>query len=184
MNQSGDNDYFILAVPEANVSLILCLIFSVCASVIIPLLFFAIIWYQKNCTDDSYLTLMNKLGTLLFWCGIEYFTVCQSIESFIFIYGPLPINICLFARIIRSAYFLQFLLYFDLIILSRYVYIFQLKNPMAFNADFWACFFNIWVKLTGLISQTVWHMVIKSQALNYYICTGQDPTYALQHPTK
>jgi hypothetical protein len=37
------------------------------------------------------------------------------------------------------------LLFFDGIILARYVYIFRLKNPAAFPDDFWHRFLNTWI---------------------------------------
>ena len=37
--------------------------------------------------------------------------------------------------------------------LSRFAYIFWLKNPAAFHDDFWCFFLSIWINAFGLVCQ-------------------------------
>jgi hypothetical protein len=39
----------------------------------------------------------------------------------------------------------QFILYYDAIVIFRYLFIFRLKNPAAFKEDFWSLFVFVWV---------------------------------------
>jgi len=62
-------------------------------------------------------------------------------------YGPLPANLCLLSFTIKLAITTQGLLYLNAIILSKYLFIFWLKNPTAFHDDFWSFFYDIWATL-------------------------------------
>ena len=70
----------------------------------------------------------------------------------------------------------DFLLFFDAIIIVRYMYIFVLKNPAAFHDDFWYSFINIWIKSFSLIFQGAWHILAVRQPIGFYICCGRDPS--------
>ena len=59
---------------------------------------------------------------------------------------------------------------------------FWLRNPAAFQDDFWCFFIIIWVQGFGFISQLTWHLIIPRQPLGYYICSGIDPTEHLKTP--
>ena len=88
------------------------------------------------------------------------------------------------ALLSRSAIFLEVLLFFDAVAIARYFYIFRLKNPAAFNDDFWSWFFNLWIKSFALLSQASWHLLVERQPMSYYVCTGQDPTETMKHPLR
>ncbi len=87
-------------------------------------------------------------------------------------------------RIVRSSVFIELLVFFDLITLTRYFYIFWLKNPAGFNDEFWANFFHIWVKMFSFVFMSTFHIVSKHQSFNYYICSGLDPTTAILNPPR
>ena len=61
---------------------------------------------------------------------------------------------------------------FDLIILTRYAYVFWLKNPAGFNDDFWVVFFNMWVvtketpkEVFATLHQYIKHLHLKDASL-------------------
>jgi hypothetical protein len=58
----------------------------------------------------------------------------------------------------------------------RYIFIFWLKNPAAFNDDFWSVFVNLWIFLFAWLSQIAVIFGPGRPYRNYYICTGRDPT--------
>ena len=60
--------------------------------------------------------------------------------------------------------------------IAQFIYIFCLQNPMAFNDIFWCRFVSIVIKIFSLMSQWAWHTVAPRQPINYFICTGFDPT--------
>ena len=96
--------------------------------------------------------------------------------------GPLPHFFCFFKTIIRSCFVTQLFLYIDAISVINYIFIFWLKNPAAFRDEFWIIFFNAWIKGFGFIFNFVWFFTAEHQLINFYICTGKDPTEDLKKP--
>ena len=78
--------------------------------------------------------------------------------------------------ILRSSITSDLLLYFDAIIIVRYLYIFVLDNPAAFRDEFWYRFVNLWIKTFGIIFQSSWHILAPRQPIGFYICCGRDPS--------
>jgi hypothetical protein len=52
---------------------------------------------------------------------------------------------CYLKMVLRNIFVCVFFLYIDGTIVMRYVYIFWLKNPAAFNDEFWSRFIFIWI---------------------------------------
>ena len=96
--------------------------------------------------------------------------------------GPLPHFFCFFKTIIRSCFVTQLFLYIDAISVIKYIFIFWLKNPAAFRDEFWIIFINAWIKGFGFIYNFVWFFKAEHQIINFYICTGKDPTEDLKKP--
>ena len=57
----------------------------------------------------------------------------------------------------------------------RYIFIFWLKNPVAFKDDFWNLFVNIWIMGFAVCAQVMVNMTPGREILYYYICTGRNP---------
>ena len=68
--------------------------------------------------------------------------------------------------------------------ISQFIYIFCLQNPMAFEDRFWSQFVCMSIKVFSLLSQWVWHTLTPRQPMNYFICTGFDPTTYSKIPVK
>ena len=81
----------------------------------------------------------------------------------------------------RLIYFLklvlttQSMLFLDCIMLTRYAFIFWLKNPAAFRDDFWSLVINIWVTIFSLVVQIVFEVMLGTDSSHFYICTGSAP---------
>jgi hypothetical protein len=69
----------------------------------------------------------------------------------------------------------QLLLLQTSINLSRYMYIFWLKNPASFQDDFWTYFLNIWIGGFSYISQLIFSYLPGKQPINFYIFSGKNP---------
>jgi hypothetical protein len=167
-------DDFFSNLTESKTTKFLFVTFAMLASLINSSLFFFCVWFEKHGADNRQ-TLINKFATSSYWCAIQYFVFVLPSDMIPFIFGSLPRSVCLALRIIKLANFCQLLLYFDLIAVSRYFYIFVLKNPAAFNDEFWAFFLNIWATMACLITKTAYHLAIPQQAIAFYICCGIDP---------
>jgi hypothetical protein len=169
------NDFFDLLMDNTSVIRITSLTFCFVSVFVLPFLLYTIIWYDKYGSDQRR-TFINMLNTSICWLWIEYCIVVQSTEFIRFMFGPLPKMFCFFKTIVRSAYVSQILMYYDTIAVAKYIFIFWLTNPAAFQDEFWIRFVNIWIKGASLIFNFVWFTKAEHQIINYYICSGLDPT--------
>jgi hypothetical protein len=79
------------------------------------------------------------------WTSIAWYLLIQTSDILLYFYRPLPDFHCLLNLVLRNAFMIQAILFFDAIILVRYIFIFWLTNPQSFCDDFWYRFINIWV---------------------------------------
>ena len=66
----------------------------------------------------------------------------------------------------------------------RYIFIFWLKNPVAFKDDFWNVFLNIWIIGFAICTQVMVFMTPGREVLYFYICTGRNPKLDEHIPLK
>ena len=64
----------------------------------------------------------------------------------------------------------------DAIMISRFIFIFVLKNPSAFQDDFWSLFGNIWSLSFCWIGQVVSEVMLGCENINVNICSGKNIT--------
>ena len=76
-------------------------------------------------------------------------------------------------KMIRQSIACSVLMYIDAVIIFRFVYIFDLKNPAAFRDDFWCLFVSLWIHSTGLIFAATLNILAHFQNLPNILCTGQ-----------
>ena len=168
---------------ENNAPRIVSLAFCGISVIQVPFLLYSIVWFDKYGSDKRR-TFLNLLTSATCWVGIEYCFVIQATEMLRFIIGPFPKWYCFIKSILRGAYITQLLLYLDCMALTRYLFIFWLKNPAAFQSEFWITFFNIWSKGSSLIFNGIWCMLAEHQMVNYYVCSGVNPTEDFKKPLK
>ena len=180
--ETASNDYFEFLMENSfiRISSIATCSMNV---IVVPLLLYSIIWFDKFGSDKKR-TILNMLVSVICWTGIEFNFIIQATEIIRFLYGPLPELYCSLKSILRLAYVTQVFLFFDGIACMRYIFIFFLKNPAAFRDDFWCLFISIWVKAFSLIVEIVIHNLLAHHKMNYYICSGQDPTEDFKKPLK
>ena len=150
---------------------------------IMLLLVLAIIWFEQNENGDKQI-FVNKLVLSVCWSVLGYCLFVHPGTWIRFFTRPFPEHVCLGFLVLRKAVIMQMLLFYDFIILARYVFIFWLKNPLAVKEEFWWIFLNAWVIGASFITQFVWAMLPGQQPLEFYFCTGQDPTEPYRMPLK
>jgi hypothetical protein len=180
-NCSNDDYFAFMMISSAvrNTSLAICAV----NAIIIPILLYSIIWYAKF-GSDSKRTFINMMVKQICWTGIEYSCIIQITEILRYIWGPMPKLFCLFKTIARGYNTTEVMLYFDSISLSRYIFIFWLKNPAGFNDEFWCTFIYLWIKGMTKTSNIIFCLLAEHQLINYYICSGIDPTEDFKKPLK
>ena len=65
-------------------------------------------------------------------------------------------------------------MFLDAIMISRFMFIFVLRNPSAFQDDFWSLFGNIWILSFCCIGQIVSELMLGCENLSTNICVGQN----------
>jgi hypothetical protein len=157
-------------------------IFKICSITVVALMMAAllpsligIIWFERFGSDKKR-TQINLLDVSIIWTVFQCGCLVQLCDIIQYLTGPMPEIYCLMQAIFRSSVTSDFLLFFDAIIIVRYMYIFVLKNPAAFHDDFWYRFINIWIKSFSLIFQGAWHILAVRQPIGFYICCGRDPS--------
>ena len=176
------DDFFAFMMIRSNFA-IFSITISTLGVIFVPILLFSIIWFGRYGSDKE-ITFLNMITSASCWIGIEYNCIIQTTEIIRFGIGPLPEWFCFLKTLLRNAYVTQVFLYFDTIALTRYLFIFWLKNPAAFHSDFWILFLNIWIRGASLIFNGVWSIKSEHQIIHFYVCSGIDPTEDFKKPLK
>ena len=135
---------------------------------------YGIIWYEKYGSDAKRI-LVNRLLTSACWTGIDMYFLIMPIDIARYIYGPLPELVCLFQLLHKNALNIFAMIFCDFVSMTRYIYLFHLKNPGEFKDEFWHIFINIWTVCFGLASQFAFLYSPGQQPIYYFICTGKNP---------
>ena len=91
---------------------------------------------------------------------------------FRYMIGPMPFILCKGNFFLKLTFTLQGLLFLDGCILIRYISIFWLKNPAAFQDEFWSFFINIWVVAGSWLAHFVFELFLRCENMHVNICTG------------
>lgn len=70
----------------------------------------------------------------------------------------------------------QILFHLNAIIISRYIFIFHMKNPLAFQEMFWRRFLFMWIIMISYVIQVTAWATPGRRNLVFYTCSGMDPT--------
>ena len=172
-NQPRNQDYFD-AVFENRWSKWISIIFSVLGSILSICMICCIIWFEFY-GQDVRRTLINRLFISADYIGVIYVGFYQQLDLLRYMYGPLPQYVCHFTDYSKFAITNQVFLTFAFIMLSRYLFIFCLKNPAGFYDEFWYKFILGWIIIFSWISQIAVYMGPGKQFPNFYICAGINP---------
>ena len=88
-----------------------------------------------------------------------------------FWYGPLPPELCKLTLYMKNTIAIQLMLFFDVMLLTKYLAVFWLKNPFGFQDDFWSLFINIWIPSFSHLLQFVLDYKYDSCGKIYYFCS-------------
>ena len=180
LNSTSD---FFDGVFEKRLSKTFFELFAFIAIPTVVALSYSIIWYERY-GQDAKRTIVNKIFSSLCWTSIEFTLLVCIPDLSRYLLGPLPEFLCWFHLIIKNGLFAKILLLQTGLIILRYACIFWLRNPAAFNDDFWSRFINIWVLKISYSSQFVFVYLPGQHPMSYYICVGENPKADLKQPLK
>ena len=157
---------------EYRISTIICIVFM-CVSLLASVsLFYGIIWFERFGSDHKQ-TLVNKLLTSTCWTLIVLAAMSWT-DIFRYLIGPLPKYICFAQTVAKHSLKTQIILLLDAISISKYIFVFHLKNPMAVKDDFWSCFLNQTIILFSVIFNYVVFVLPGRMPTAFYTCSDTD----------
>jgi hypothetical protein len=134
-NNSISEDFFKELYEPRHSKTFIMLLTAAFAPVNIMLLY-SIIWFEDYGVDLKR-TLINKAIASMCWCGIVIETVLLFLNFLRYLSGPLPYAVCLVKTGVTYTASISVVLFLDMSLITRYLFIFVLKNPFAFHDDFW-----------------------------------------------
>ena len=78
----------------------------------------------------------------------------------------------------------QVVLFFDAIIIARFIFIFFLKNPGRVDDDFWSTIANFWIFGFSVALNFVIYSLPVRQPVHFFVCADLDPRPFIAHPLK
>lgn len=90
---------------------------------------------------------------------------CDTITYFV---GPLPPYFCYIMCLIRPIIKTNALMFLNAIVVSKYIFIFWMKNPASIDDDFWSLFISLWSIGFSCIFNFV--QIWFQQIFYFYIC--------------
>ena len=180
--ESVNGDYF-NGLFENKPSKIVFMTASIVIMLVCVVLCYSIIWYERFGIDAKR-TIINQLFSLQCWTAIQFIFFITLLEWLRFMSGPVPKLLCWFHLIIKNWIVTKILLIQTGIIVSRYACIFWLKNPSAFNDEFWCQFINFWVNIFSFIPHFVFASLPGRTHVGYHICIGSNPALDNMLPPK
>ncbi len=141
-------DNFFNVLFENRPSKIIGAIFSIILSLLTFVSVYGIIWYERFGSDLKRI-FINRIVSSVCWTMIVWLLMIQIPELFIFFYHSLPPQYCQFHMMMRGLVYMQAILFLDVIVIARYIFIIWMKNPLSFQDDFWYLFVNLWVVFLG-----------------------------------
>ena len=181
-SSENGSDFFVGLFEDRPAKLIAIIFSAVGGCLLVPLLY-SIIWFEHFGSDKKR-TLINKLVSSLCWTCFEWFFIVQMLDMIRYSFGPLPSFVCSMELHLKYAIFTQQMFFMNGIILARYIFIFWLKNPAAFNDDFWSLFLNIWIVGYSFLTQIVSSQMPGRRSVYFYICSGKNPSFDQHIPHK
>jgi hypothetical protein len=172
-NRSIENLQYIL---DNNPPKVISLLISAFVVILFVPIFCAIIWYERF-GNDKKRTLIHQLFAFICWICAAYLAVGKTGDIFISIFAILlPTWFCVSHAFLKSLTSIALLLTVDLILVTRYFFIFWLQNPASVQDDFWCRFLSIWITGFSMATQFVYFFWPGVQPVHVYVCEGYFPS--------
>ena len=126
----------------------------------------------------------KKFCFILLRTCISYFLCPQILDLTRYTSSPMPPWLCFINIFMKNVLTIQGVLFFNGIVIFKYICIFILKNPVGMQDEFWSTFVWRWVLAFSYISQSVMDFFPAQYSMNYLICIGKEKVFSKSHGTK
>ena len=158
-----------LATSDKNIYKYVIVVIEVLLIIFIVLVCYSIIWYERFGTDNKR-TLVNKFVSAICWTGICWHLTVQVIILIRFLYRPFNYSTCFWYVLSRRTLTSVSIMFLNAITLSRYIFIFWLKNPAIFNDDFWSRMASLWIVGFCFLVKFVYGFLLGSDNVGFGSC--------------
>ena len=134
-----------------------------------------IIWYERH-GNHRYRTAINQLFSTISWLVVCYIILVFIPDGIRYLTGPLDPTFCDIHNFLKNYFCICVLLTLDCIIILRYIFIFKLSNFAVIKDDLIAGFLQITILIMSFWMALVKRISVGRMPLNYYMCSGKDPT--------
>ena len=185
LNQSDtvagcSNEEVYCGIFENRPSKFIAIVFSATLISLNTILLGGMIWYERFGSDIRR-TLMNKIFASVCWAALAH-NLHTGLEILRFIIGPCPQTYCFLQFFLKVSATSVFLLFYDAIVITKYILIFWLKNPGAVNDGFWWTFINVYVCMVSILYDGSRYFLPGKLNFPYYICSGTSPASHIEMP--
>ena len=143
---------------------------------------YSIIWIERFGSDKKR-TIINQLVASMCWSFITWNSTVQVLKLVRLLHGPLGLKSCVWTFILQRSVTTRILLLVNAISTIRYAFIFWLKNPGAFNDDFWHRFVSLWTIMAGSLFQYVIASLPNRKLIGVDVCMGLPTNNDINSPT-
>ncbi len=114
-------------------------------------------WLDYKEPDKSY-TLVNLLMSKICLFGLEY-QIMTFMDQFRYLFAPMPMSLCYLKTYFTAGSFQQILMLSTSIVITKYLFTFHVKNPLAIEEGFWSRFIVSWVFLASNLCEIVFYLL-------------------------
>jgi hypothetical protein len=149
------------------------LVFQILLTFVVPVLLYSVIWYEKNCFELNYRTVLNYILSHICMISIARSFVVRIPHAIMLLTAPYSTGTCNFIVFIGRYSFLC--IHTELCIwqVVKFLYIFQWKHIVILNENFLAIYLAMWNFLMSLTFVFTTYMIGYHNAEpDFHICTG------------
>jgi hypothetical protein len=148
------------------------LIFSIVLTAAVTPIMYLVIQFQN---ENPYTTLIQQILSSMIGAAILINILVHIPLILLYIVGPFSQQICNLLLSTQTGLTMQLLLLANVLMITRYLFIFVLKNPVAVHHDFWRLFFFIWTFLFAILMQFTFFLLPGNNPVQFYVCSGEIP---------
>ncbi len=123
--------------------------------------------------DINKRTIVNKFVSSICKTGICWNLTVQVIIIIKFLHGQFNDSACFWYIVMRRTLTTIVFMFINAISLSRYFFIFWLKNPAIFNDDFWSRMVSLWIVGFCVLLQFICGFSLGTENVGFGSCTGK-----------
>jgi hypothetical protein len=159
---------------QRDISKILVIFASFVVNLMSGVFMYFIIWYERFGSDSKRI-MTNKFVSMICWYAIIGLQLAFWSDTYFFLFAPMSTFSCQTIAFVRMTIASNILTFLNFIVISKYIFIFWMKNPGSVQDDFWHVFISLWTFCFSCIFSLVKMFQPRKEMIFYYIAIDGDP---------